>query len=100
MMGVTIQPFVGETERTIRRSRPAFRIAGSARRVKGAKRDRRHAQRSEHGEDPPFDAPEHPATIASGRAESDQFPLPLPTTSNDLYSVRDADAGSPSKSVS
>lgn len=61
--------FLGETERTIPRSRPAFRIAGSAGRVKGAKRDRSHAQRSEHGEDPPFDVPEHPATIVRGRVD-------------------------------
>ena len=42
----------------------ASRTAGRAERVKGAERDRSHAQRSEHGEDPPFDAPEHPAKIA------------------------------------
>jgi hypothetical protein len=45
----SVMLFLGETERTIPRSRPAFRIAGSAGRVKGAKRDRSRAQRSEHG---------------------------------------------------
>ena len=70
--------FVGETERTIRRSRPKLPGAGSGGRVKGAKRDRSHAQRSEHGEDQPFDAPEHLATIVNGWPESDEFPI-LPT---------------------
>ena len=75
MMVVKNRLFLGDTERTIPRSRPAFRIAGSAGRVKGAKRDRSHAQRSEHGQDPPFDAPEHPATIASGWAGRSGFRL-------------------------
>lgn len=74
----TTQPFVGETERTIRRSRPKLPGAGSGGRVKGAKRDRSHAQRNEHGEDQPFDAPEHLATIVNGWPESDEFPI-LPT---------------------
>src|SRR3954466_7669240 len=56
-------PFPGETERTIPWSRPAVSSAGSKGRVKGAKRDRSHAQRSEHGEDRPFDAPERPARM-------------------------------------
>ena len=43
----------------------ASRTAGRAERVKGAERDRSHAQRSEHGEDLPFEALEHPATIVS-----------------------------------
>jgi len=79
-MGGKIQAFVGETERTIRWSRPAIETAGRARRLKGAKRDRSHAQRSEHGEDQPFDAPEHPAMIASGWAAQDAFPLPRSST--------------------
>src|ERR1700712_1764273 len=62
-MVVINRPFLGDTERTIPWSRPAVILAGSAGRVKGAKRDRSHAQRSEHGEDPPFDAPEHPARM-------------------------------------
>src|SRR6478735_2117394 len=33
---------------------------------------------SEHGEDQPFDAPEHLATIVNGWPESDEFPI-LPT---------------------
>ena len=74
----TTQPFVGETERAIRRSRPKLPRAGSGGRVKGAKRDRSHAQRNEHGEDQPFDAPEHLATIVNGWPESDEFPI-LPT---------------------
>lgn len=74
----TIQPFVGETERAIRRSRPKLPCAGSGGRVKGAKRDRSHAQRNEHGEDQLFDAPEHLATIVNGWPESDEFPI-LPT---------------------
>src|ERR1700745_4396140 len=69
--------FLGEIERTIPRSRPAFRIAGSAGRVKGAKRDRSHAQRSEHGEDPPFGAPEHPADNCQRGAEADEGLLRL-----------------------
>jgi putative transposase len=72
----TIQPFVGETERAIRRSRPKLPCAGSGGRVKGAKRDRSHAQRNEHGEDQLFDAPEHLATIVNGWPESDEFPIP------------------------
>ena len=86
MMVVKNRLFLGETERTIPRSRPAFRIAGSAGRVKGAKRDRSHAQRSEHREDPPFDAPEHPATIASGWAGDPA------SASSGIYSVREAEA--------
>ena len=86
MMVVKNRLFLGDTERTIPRSRPAFRIAGSAGRVKGAKRDRSHAQRSEHGQDPPFDAPEHPATIASGWAGD-----PASACSG-IYSVREAEA--------
>jgi hypothetical protein len=73
----TTQPFVGETERAIRRSRPKLPRAGSGGRVKGAKRDRSHAQRNEHGEDQPFDAPEHLATIVNGWPESDECPIPL-----------------------
>src|ERR1700746_4131019 len=69
--------FLGEIERTIPRSRPAFRIAGSAGRAKGAKRDRSHAQRSEHGEDPPFGAPEHPADNCQRGAEADEVLLRL-----------------------
>ena len=72
----TIQPFVGETERAIRRSRPKLPCAGSGGRVKGAKRDRSHAQRNEHGEDQLFDAPEHLATIVNGWPEFDEFPIP------------------------
>ncbi len=72
----TTQPFVGETERTIRRSRPKLPGAGSGGWGKGAKRDRSHAQRN--GEDQPFDAPEHLATIVNGWPESDEFPI-LPT---------------------
>lgn len=72
----TTQPFVGETERAIRRSRPKLPCAGSGGRVKGAKRDRSHAQRNEHGEDQLFDAPEHLATIVNGWPESDEFPIP------------------------
>ena len=66
----TTEPFVGETERAIRRSRPKLPRAGSGGRVKGAKRDRSHAQRNEHGEDQPFDAPEHLATIVNGWPEN------------------------------
>ena len=72
----TIQPFVGETERTIRRSRPELPCAGSGGRVKDAKRDRSHAQRNEHGEDQLFDAPEHLATIVNGWPQSEEFPIP------------------------
>src|SRR5712692_5232045 len=91
MMVVLIQPFLGGTERTLPRSRPASRNAGrqggsKARSGTGATRSER-----EHGEDPPFDAPEHPAPI-HGKAD---FPLPLPVVP---YSRREAKAGSPSKS--
>jgi hypothetical protein len=72
--------FLGETEKIIPRSRPAVHIAGSAGRGKGAKLDRSHAQRSEHGEDPPFDAPDHPAAIANGWPNLMGFPLPTPST--------------------
>jgi putative transposase len=72
-----VRPFVGVTERTIRRSRPELPCAGSGGRVKGAQRDRSHAQRSEHGEDQLFDAPEHLATIVNGWPESDECPIPL-----------------------
>src|ERR1700756_2211448 len=74
----TTQPFVGETERTIRRSRPKLPGARSGGRVKGAKRDRSHAQRNEHGEPTLWAAPEHLATIVNGWPESDEFPI-LPT---------------------
>src|ERR1035437_10064669 len=72
--------FLGETEKIIPRSRPAVPIDGSAGRGKGAKLDRSHAQRSEHGEDPPFDAPDHPAAIANGWPNLMGFPLPTPST--------------------
>jgi len=32
---------------------------------------------SEHGEDPPFDPPEHPAIIAAGGPNTSRFPTPL-----------------------
>ena len=38
--------------------------------VKGAKRDRSHAQQREHGEDRPLDAPEHPAGLEGGWAKN------------------------------
>ena len=75
----TTQPFGGETERTIPRSRP--KLPGRRERRAGQRRevgDRSHAQRSEHGEDQPFDAPEHLATIVNGWLESDEFPI-VPT---------------------
>ena len=69
-------------------------LAGSAGWVKGAKRDRSHAQRSEHGEDPLFDPPEHPATIASGWDESSRLRT---STSDGLYGMRKAEEESPAK---
>src|SRR3954447_1174174 len=74
-MVVTNRTFLGETERTIPWSRPVVNFAGSAGRVKGAKRDRSHAQRSEHGEDPPFDAPERPARMDTRWPDWVRFPL-------------------------
>jgi hypothetical protein len=49
----------------------ASRTAGRAERVKGAEQDRSHAQRSEHGEDLPFEALERPSyNCESGGTDS------------------------------